>query len=439
MAHDHEEFEVEGARLNTWSNRSGTQSCRPHVVTHPWSLRGLHFEIEAARKHGQCLRIAGAGHADTALCVTDGRLLTLRNYQGVVSVDRQRYRVRVRGGTSLGALGKALADKGLALSGIGGLESQTIAGAVSGGSLATLPTSGLIAKQVTGFRLLLASGEEIECSRSTHSDVFKLGRVNLGALGIVTELELQCVPAYNLELIAESRPLDEALAALKTHDASAGGLTLSWSVHAAQAGLVRATRTQTRADPAAGHTLPAALATGVRWLAARFPQQATWWLPEPAPAERRVLAATDALGRRSLLPRLRCSCFVPRESLGATVEALKPLLRRSTAATHARLDVTPVIADSLPLSPAHGGDVYYLRLGANRGADQLTLFELARQTMTEHGGRPDWAAWPDGDPAAFDEVADLDAFGCLQARLDPEGLFLNTWLSRLLRRSRGVD
>ena len=54
-------------------------------------------------------------------------------------------------------------------------------------------------------------GEIVECSEHTNKDLFKAAQVSLGSLGIITQITLQCVPAYKLELINEKGKLSEVL------------------------------------------------------------------------------------------------------------------------------------------------------------------------------------------------------------------------------------
>ncbi|MEC8428276.1 MAG: D-arabinono-1,4-lactone oxidase, partial [Pseudomonadota bacterium] len=64
---------------------------------------------------------------------------------------------------------------------------------------------------VTALKLVTASGELLECSPAKNSDVFEAARVNLGALGIVTEVTMQNQPKYTLKRETTWLPIEEIL------------------------------------------------------------------------------------------------------------------------------------------------------------------------------------------------------------------------------------
>ena len=48
--------------------------------------------VHEARRHGQRLRVIGAGHSWSAVCATDGYLVNLDRLQRVVRIDRRSVR-----------------------------------------------------------------------------------------------------------------------------------------------------------------------------------------------------------------------------------------------------------------------------------------------------------------------------------------------------------
>ncbi len=55
------------------------------------------------------------------------------NKQGLVSINRELHQVTVRGGTTFNELNRILDDNGLAMSVLGSISEQTVAGAISTG------------------------------------------------------------------------------------------------------------------------------------------------------------------------------------------------------------------------------------------------------------------------------------------------------------------
>jgi len=101
-------------------------------------------------------------------------------------------------GTPIYALGRTLHDAGLALANQGDIDRQTIGGAVATGTHGTGVALGNLSSMVRAVRLVLANGELVTTSAEQHPELFAIARLHLGAVGLVTALELQLRPAYRL-------------------------------------------------------------------------------------------------------------------------------------------------------------------------------------------------------------------------------------------------
>ena len=119
--------------------------------------------------------------------------------------------MRVLAGTPLHVLNPALQALGLALPNLGDIDRQTISGAIATGTHGTGTRRQGIAAAVSGLTLVLADGSTLECSAEVEPEVFAAARVGLGALGVVTEVELQCVPAFRLHAKEAAASLTELL------------------------------------------------------------------------------------------------------------------------------------------------------------------------------------------------------------------------------------
>ncbi len=63
------------------------------------------------------------------------------------------------------------------------------------GTGATIPP---VDEQVVAMKLISPALGPLELSAASDPELFKMARVGLGCLGVVTELTLQCVPAHQL-------------------------------------------------------------------------------------------------------------------------------------------------------------------------------------------------------------------------------------------------
>src|SRR5690242_14177304 len=117
-----------------WQNWSGSVRAMPAEIVHPATQDEIIAVVTSCRARTRKLRVVGTGHSFTPLVQTDGVLMALDRYTGILSVDTARQRATVRAGTPIQALGKALFEHGLAQPNLGDIDVQTIAGAISTGT-----------------------------------------------------------------------------------------------------------------------------------------------------------------------------------------------------------------------------------------------------------------------------------------------------------------
>jgi L-gulonolactone oxidase len=95
---------------------------------------------------------------------------------------------------------------------MGDIAYQSIAGATSTATHGTGTQFGNISSRIVALRLVTADGSIIDCSADENRDVFEVARVGLGALGILSTVTLQCVPAFRVHAVEEAIPVDDVLA-----------------------------------------------------------------------------------------------------------------------------------------------------------------------------------------------------------------------------------
>ena len=182
--------------MNQWNNWCGYQQCAPNLIAHPRDETEL-AEILRSSKAG--VRVVGAGHSFSALVPTDSTIVSLDQMAGVIETDAATHQATCWAGTSLRDLGPILWDKGLSLPVQGDVDPQSLGGAIGTGTHGTGREFGSISSLVIGFRLMLADGSILDCDAENNSEVFQAGKVAMGALGIMTQVTLQCVPAFRLQ------------------------------------------------------------------------------------------------------------------------------------------------------------------------------------------------------------------------------------------------
>ncbi|RIK28223.1 MAG: FAD-binding oxidoreductase, partial [Chloroflexi bacterium] len=200
-----------------WSNWSGSVTGAPVRYLSPSSEGELQALVREAGQAGLRVRAHGTGHSFTPIAVGDDVLVSLEQWTGLETVDRERGRATVRAGTTLHELGALLLGHGLAMENLGDVDVQTLAGAVSTGTHGTGPTFGNISSQVTALRLVTADGALLECSAEQDEETYLAARVSLGMLGMISAITLRLLPAFRLHERVWRAPIDETMDKLDQH------------------------------------------------------------------------------------------------------------------------------------------------------------------------------------------------------------------------------
>ena len=199
-------------RAGRWRNWGRNQQCAPVAVDEPQSLLEVVEAVDAAAQTGQTVKVVASGHSFSDVACTNGRMLRLGALDRVVAIDRDAMTATVEAGIPLWRLNEELGRRGLALSNLGDIDRQTIAGATSTGTHGTGVRYGSIAAAIVGLELVTGSGEVVRCSAAEEPEIFTCARVGLGALGVVTQVTLQCEPLFKLRAVEEPKPWAEFLA-----------------------------------------------------------------------------------------------------------------------------------------------------------------------------------------------------------------------------------
>jgi L-gulono-1,4-lactone dehydrogenase len=440
-----------GADSAEWRNWAGDQRCRPAVLERPASIAEIAAALQRAAARHERVRVVGAGHSFSDIALTDGCLLTLQRMRRVLDVDPGSGLVRVQAGITIRELSARLAAHGLALENLGDIDVQSVAGAISTATHGTGARLRNIPAQVVGLTLVLADGSTLQCSAEHDPEVFRAARVSLGALGVVAEVTLRCVPAFRLEGVDRPAPLAETLARFDELSLANDHFELYVFPHAHTA----LTRTNNRTElPARSRGRAAAYANDVLLtnhafelfcrLGRRFPAQ--------IPRINRLVTRLAGSGRRVdrsdrifASPRLvrftEMEYALPREH---TVQAVRAVLQlvadRARAGGHRNgfavpfpIEVRTVAADDALISTAAGRDSGFVAVHMYRGMDYEPYFRAVEAIMGELGGRPHWGKRHFQSAATLrPRYPDWDRFQAVRRRLDPAGRFANAHVERVL-------
>ncbi|MFF9394154.1 D-arabinono-1,4-lactone oxidase [Streptomyces griseoluteus] len=427
----------------TWRNWGGNVTARPARQVTPASVEELAAEVRAAAERGQRVKAVGTGHSFTSVAATDGVLIRPDLLTGIRAIDRAAMTVTVEAGTPLKRLNAALAREGLSLTNMGDIMEQTVAGATSTGTHGTGRESGSIAAQITGLELVTADGSVLTCSAEQNPEIFAAARIGLGALGVVTALTLAVEPLFLLTAREEPMPLDRVLAEFDQLWAENEHFEFYWFPHTGSTNTKRNNRSEGPAQPVgrvAGWFEDEFLSNGVfqavQWVGRAAPVS----VPAIARVSSRALSArsyTDISYRVFTSPRrvrfVEMEYAVPRAALTETLRELRAVIERSGLRIGFPVEVRTAPTDDIALSTASGRDSAYIAVHMFRGTPYQAYFSAAERVFTAHEGRPHWGKVHTRDAGYLEGVYPRFAeFTALRNRLDPERLFQNDYLRRVL-------
>jgi FAD-linked oxidoreductase len=431
-----------------WHNWAGDQRCLPAAIDRPGSIAEIAAALEHAAARDQRVRVAGSGHSFSDIALTDGRLLRLARMNRILDVDRATGLVRVQGGITIHALNMRLASLGLALENLGDIDVQSIAGAISTATHGTGARLRNISSQVAALTLVLADGTTLECS-ADNPELLSAARVGLGALGVLAEVTLCCVPTFRLRGVDAPMPLEETLARFEELALANDHFEFFVFPHARTA----LTRTNNRTDePARPRGRVSAYANDVlltnhafglfcrlgRRLPAQIPR-INRLVTRLAGTSRRVDRSDRIFASPRLVRFTEMEYALPRARTAEAVRRVLDLVEgegRNTAPRFAvpfPIEVRTVAADDAFISTAAGRDSGFVAVHMFEGMAYEPYFRAVEAIMGELGGRPHWGKRHFQTAATLRErYPDWERFQAVRRRLDPEGRFANAYVERVL-------
>ncbi|MEV7979941.1 D-arabinono-1,4-lactone oxidase [Streptomyces sp. NPDC086519] len=430
-------------KSGTWRNWGGNVTVRPAREVTPASVDELAAAVRQAAEDGLKVKAVGSGHSFTAIAATDGVSIRPQLLTGIRRIDRKAMTVTVEAGTPLKRLNVALAREGLSLTNMGDIMEQTVSGATSTGTHGTGRESASLAAQIKELELVTADGSVLTCSEKDNPDVFAAARVGLGALGIVTAITFAVEPLFLLTAREEPMPLDRVLAEFDQLRAENEHFEFYWFPHTGNTNTKRNNRSAGPPQPVgqlAGWFEDEFLSNGVFHAAQLVGRAAPAVVPAIARVSSRALSSrtyTDIPYKVFTSPRrvrfVEMEYAVPREALVDTLQELRAMVDRSDLRVNFPVEVRTAPADDIALSTASARDSAYIAVHMFRGTPYQAYFTAAERIFTAHEGRPHWGKVHTRDADYFAQVYPrFGEFTALRDRLDPERLFQNDYLRRVL-------
>lgn len=425
--------------MKNWSQKI---TWSPSQIAYPETEEAIIRLVHQANDKQKKIRIIGSIHSFNPLWVTDDVVMSLQNYQGIVHINKAELTATIKAGTTLHLLGDLLFQQGLAMENLGDIDKQTIAGSISTATHGTGFQLGTISTQVMAIRFINGKGEVVNCSKDKNVDLFKAAQVSLGALGIITQLTLQCVPAYKLKLSNQKEDLQTVIQTFNERITNNRNFEFYWFPKSNTA----YTKTSNIVEDVPDKV-------GVfNYLTEYVLENYTYkFICELA---RAIPALSDRLSKFSA----SAASNVHKICHSHKVYATPRLVRFSEMEYNVPLEVYPTVineiietinqhnfnivfpienrvvqADDAYLSPAYERNAVYIACHVYHKKDYTNYFKVLEKIFLKYDGRPHWAKLHTLSATELSKkYPKFEAFNRHRIEQDPNEIFMNDYLKKIL-------
>lgn len=402
-------FDNEAALLSTWTNWVGNQSFTPLQVVAVESEDDVRRIVAEASGKGTGVSTAGSGHSFTPIVETDGVLLDLEKLRGITSVDVDRRLVKAGPKTIIADFGETLWNWGLALSNQGDIDSQAIAGAIATATHGSGKRQPNFSAVMEGARIVDGLGNLIEVSRQLNAELLPALQTSIGILGVMTEVTITVVPAYELHARTDIMTFAEMLERFESDIDEYRHFGLFW---------------MPTDDSARLYNLKDAGADDC--VVKRYRQVEVG-------SPREGLGPHERIGPAyQIYPMVydpnfhEVEYFLPLDQAREILDEMRRLMMRWLPFSVYPLEVRVVAADDAWMSPNYQRDNLVVSISGEPGTEYWPYLRACDSLFAEFRGRPHWGKI---HFMTADRVARLfpryDEFVDVRRRLDPKGIFLN--------------
>ena len=430
--------------MKRWKNWAGNQRATPKAFHVPASENELVAIVSFAHAAKRRVKVVGSGHSFTAVAVADDILIDLRNYGEFIEVSADRTSVTVQSGIVLADLNERLQLEGLAMPNLGDVTYQTIAGALSTSTHGTGQNRTGLAAQVVGFRLIAADGDVLQCSSTENQEVFHVGRVGLGALGVLSTITLRVVPAFQLLAVEQPMRVTDVLSNIDDLVESNDFFEFYWIPHTGWALTKRNNICDLPSDPPRrfahwwNKIFMENIAFGALCYLGRLRPGLIPRLAKVLPSSGRVEyvnASYKIFASKRIVRFYEMEYSINRDSVRDALERVMKLVDDEGFLLNFPVEVRFTAQDDVSLSTSYGRSSAYIAVHVFKGMQYEPYFRAVEKIMLDYGGRPHWGKIHFQSAESLSSLyPEYQRFIEVRNRLDPEGVFTNDYLRRVLGR-----
>lgn len=425
-----------------WTNWTGNVISYPGEMYLPQSIEDVANIVKQARESGKTIRVTGAAHSFSAVAMPEHIALSLHNMRGLIAVNEEKQEATLWAGTYLYEIGPLLAKHGFALSNMGDIQEQSIAGAVSTGTHGTGVTLGSLSSTVTKWGFVDGTGAYREHTRGL-DNLSEALHVSLGMLGVLVKATIKVIPLYGLHYIG-------------TRDTLANGLTIfaediRQHRHVEWFYFPGSETIQVKRMNAVDPVYQSDWSKRIETMKLQIVENGAFfamselckWKPSLSGSMSKIAAANVVEGEKTgisyeIYPSPRSVKFqeseyaIPLIYFEACMEEIHATFKKGRFNVHFPLECRTTAGEAGYLSPTQGQESAFIAFHMYKGMPEEPYFEWVHTMMKRYKGRPHWGKQNHLTAQyVYELYPDIEKFLAIRRQYDPDNVFFTGYLSKL--------
>jgi len=383
------------------------------------------------------IRPVGSGHSFTPLVPTDGHIVVLDKLTGLLSHDSEKQRATFAAGTRLADMGMPLKQVGQGMFNLPDIDRQTLAGACSTATHGTGIGFKSLSGYISSLRLITPQGEQLDIDAQSNPELFRAAVVSLGALGVITRIEMQNRTPYRLKQRNWVEKTEVILSQFDQQAASHRHFEIIPLTHSDYSLVLATDETDEPINnPPTSPEEDAAFGAAMRGWMTLPPEQRR---PQINALAQFIQPSERVDDSYKILSSVRANRFnemeysLPKEAGAACLLEILATIADQKLDVVFPLEYRYVARDDSMLSMSSGHEDH-VAISVHRVAseDYRPYFDVIEPIFWKYGGRPHWGKIHTLGAAQLTELyPDFARFQQIREDIDPRGRMLNAHLRKL--------
>ena len=392
-------------------------------------------EAQEVIRQSDKVRVLGTRHCFNRIADSPYNMVSIRDLDKIVEIDEEASTATIEAGASYGQVCQALHEQGYALHNLASLPHTSIVGACATATHGSGVSNGNLATAVSALEFIDAGGDLVTLSREKDGEKLAGAVVNLGGLGVVTNVTLDLVPTFD---VRQHVYLDLPVSELRDNFAEIMGSGYSVSLFTDYDGdrvnqvWVKSKAENSSEEAEAAFFGATAADRDVHPILALSAENCTEQMGVPGPWYNRLphfkMGFTPSSGKE-----LQAEYFVPQENAVDAYFAISEL--RDQIAPYLLIsEIRMIDGDDLWMSTCYQQPKTAFHFTWEQDIEGVTaLLPVIEEALHPFGAQPHWGKVFAMEPATLQaRYPKLPDFKSLLAEYDPEGKFRNDFLEKNL-------